>query len=238
MDPGLAEAHASLALGKMFYDRDFQGAENSFRRAIETNPEYVGTRMYYSLLLAALKRFDEAIAEAERCFHLDPLDLTVGSLYGGVFLWARRYEQSIDVLRKLLALEPRFYPAYFFLGQIYSTLGRNDEALTTIKTAASHVKGTFMTSTLGYVYGRIGDKNAALACLEELAMLSKQMYVDPAAAGAIYLGLGDIPNLQRTLEASVEDRNGSCILFGVNPIFDSVRSEPFFQELCRRIGLP
>jgi tetratricopeptide (TPR) repeat protein len=238
LNPELAEAHASLAAVKMFYDWDFDEAEKSFLKATEINPECVGTRAFYSLLLCILKRFDEAIAEAKRYIDLDPLNLLAAMLYGTAFLYARRYQQALDVQKKIVALEPRFHIAHGYLGFVYALLGQNDEAITSIKTAISLARVPLWIAALGHMYGVTGKREEALQCLKELEALSQQMYVDPGLAGMIYLGLGDLTNWQRALEELFNERIGGCILFGVSPLFDSVRSESFFQDLCRRIGLP
>jgi tetratricopeptide (TPR) repeat protein len=238
LNPELAEAHASLATVKMFYDWDFAGAEKSFLNAIKISPECVGTRSFFSVLLCALKRFDEAIAEAKRYFDLDPLNLSAGGLYGAAFLYARRYQQALEVLKKIVVLEPRVHIAHGYLGFVYAVSGQNDEAITCLKTAISLARVPVWIGALGYMYGVTGKQEEASRCLKELETLSQQMYVDPGLTGMIYLGLGDLQNWRRAIEELFNERIGGCILFGVSPLFDSVRSEPFFQNLCRRIGLP
>jgi TolB-like protein/Tfp pilus assembly protein PilF len=238
LDPMRAEAHLSLAAWQMFYDWDFAGAERSFLKAIEINPEHVGLRLYYPYLLCVLKRLDEAVAEAKRCVDLDPLDLIASLMYGQALLYARIYEQALEVFKKLVAMEPRFHLAQGNLSLAYTLLGRHDEAIACIKTAISLAKVPLWFGALGYLEGLTGNKEAALACLQELDSLSKHMYVSPDNRGSIYLGLRDLPNFQRSLEEAFQERSGGCIMLGTMPLFDSVRSEPFFQDICRRVGLP
>jgi len=238
LNPSLAEAHSSLALVQMYYDWDFAGAENSFRKAIKINPEYMGTRMYYSILLSTQKRFDEAIADAKRCFDQDPLNRAAGASYGVNLIYARRFEEAVEVYEKIVALEPRFHLAQGGLAAAYTMLGRNDDAIMRYKTAIALARVPFWISSLGRMYAVTGKRDEALAYLRELATLSRDVYVDALAPARIYLGLGDLANLERSLEQAFNERAGNCIGLGIDPHFDSVRPEPFFQDLCRRIGLP
>ena len=128
----------------------------------------------------------------------------------------------------------------------------SDETLRQLKDAEARYRGIFENAIEGIYQstpdGRFVSVNAAMArmygydspqdMLDSITDISKQMYVEPMAAGSIHFGLGDLSQFQRALEESFEERIGGCILLGVSPLFDSVRSEPFFQNLCRKIGLP
>ncbi|MBI9070518.1 MAG: hypothetical protein JEY94_02910 [Melioribacteraceae bacterium] len=55
LDIDLAEAHLAMAINKMFYEWDWQGAEKEYKKTIELNPDYAQAYEYYSYLLNALK---------------------------------------------------------------------------------------------------------------------------------------------------------------------------------------
>ena len=76
------------------------------------------------------------------------------------------------------------------------------------------------------------------ACLRDLEALSQRMYVSPLDRGLIYLGLGDLERVRSALTEAFDEKHGGCVFLGVAPFWDSVRSEPFFQDVYRKIGLP
>ncbi len=108
IDDTLAEAHTSLAHGKLFCDWDWSGAEREFERAIELNPSYADAHYFYGLALTMTGRFEEAIVEAKRALELDPLSLSSNWLLGFTFFMARQYDQAIAQQRETLELDPNF----------------------------------------------------------------------------------------------------------------------------------
>jgi len=73
IDDTLAQAHAALAFTHEVFYWDFSAAEKEYRRAIELDPKYPTAHHWYSLYLSGLGRYEQAIAEAERAYELDPL---------------------------------------------------------------------------------------------------------------------------------------------------------------------
>src|SRR5205085_8216712 len=92
LDDPLSEAHASLALCAFYYDWDWAAAEREFRRALELRQENTSARAYYSLLLAFLSRFEEAMAEARRAWESDPLSPSIGIMFAIVLWLAGKYD--------------------------------------------------------------------------------------------------------------------------------------------------
>ncbi len=95
LDDGLAEAHAALGLILLLYDYDFAGAERESKRAIELNPNYATAHHFYSRLLSAQGRHEEAFAEIRRALEIDPLALPINWFYGHALFHARKYDESI-----------------------------------------------------------------------------------------------------------------------------------------------
>src|SRR3989442_6407393 len=116
IDDGLAEAHIAMARVLLHYDLDWAGAEREFKRALELNPKYTEGHHLYSHYLMDLARFHEALAEAERAFELDPLDLLINVHVGWAYLYARRYDRAIEQLKKTNAMDPNLPASHLFLG--------------------------------------------------------------------------------------------------------------------------
>ena len=124
IDDGLAEAHSTLAFSKLVYDWSPQAAEDAFNRSIELNPKYATARQWHAYTLAAMKRFDEAIAELELAHRLDPLSTVIHNDMAEICYWAGQYERTIRLCRKALEMDAEFVPAHFVLGFAYEATGR------------------------------------------------------------------------------------------------------------------
>ena len=108
LDPGLAEAHTSLALITENFDYDWETAEKEYRRAIELNPNYATAHHWYAEYLSLQGRFSEALAESERARELDPLSLIIAADRGVILFYARQYDASIAQFRAVKEMEPGF----------------------------------------------------------------------------------------------------------------------------------
>jgi len=241
IDETLAEIHASLGVIKTRYDRDFVGAEREYKRAIQLKPNYALAHSGYSLYLSAMGRHREAIAEAKRAQELEPLSGTNGDVLGYIFWQARQYDQSIEELPKTLEMEPNFALAHCDLGITYVLKGNYEEAIAEISKAVTLSGGEpIYISTLGYAYAVAGQRDEAEKRLAQLEELSKRRYVGPAQIALVYIGLGEKDQAFEWLEKAYEDRSITNENFAlkVDPQFDTLRSDPRFTDLLRRIGFP
>jgi tetratricopeptide (TPR) repeat protein len=237
LDDTLAESHASLAFVKRYYDWDFPGAEREFKRAIELNPNYATAHYWYSNHLDAMGRLDEAIAEAKRAQDADPLSLIATTSVGQAFYFARRYDQAIEQFQKAFEMDPNFPAAHWLVAMAYEQVGRHEEAIAEGRKAVSLSGGAGALSALGHAYAVSGQRADALKVLVELKDLSKRRYVATFDVALIYIGLGDKAQTLEWLQAAYEDRPLRFVWIKVDPRFDSLRAEPRFQDLLRRMGL-
>ncbi len=90
IDESLAEPHASLVFIRMWFDRDWVGAETDGKRALELNPNSGFAHIAYAHLLSDLGRHEEAVAQAARARELDPVSLIINAIEGSVLYYARR----------------------------------------------------------------------------------------------------------------------------------------------------
>jgi len=119
LDDTLVEAHATMLQIKAEYDWDWSGVEKEYRRAVELNPNYPTTHLYYSIYLIKTGRHEEAVAEIKRAQELDPFSFIINAVVGRVFFFARRYDEAIEACYKTLELDPNFFVAHLFLGRAY-----------------------------------------------------------------------------------------------------------------------
>ena len=237
LDENLAEAHASFAMIESQYDWDWAAAEKSFRRALELNPSYAIGHRYYSFYLAQLARFEQAIAEAAEAYRLDPLPPIMGTNLGWTYYLARRPDQAIAQFRKTLAVDASAAVTHYSLGLTYEQKGMFEQAIAEFRTAQAIDKDCCL-NYLGHVYAVSGKREQASRTLEKLLELSRQRHIDPCAIAAIYVGLGELDKAFEWLERAYKARSEWLLLLKVEPVYDPLRSDPRYQGLLRRIGLP
>jgi tetratricopeptide (TPR) repeat protein len=240
IDESLAEAHNSLAYARLYYDWDWNGAEREFQRALELNPNYAIAHHWYHEYLAAMGRFEESQAQILRAQELDPLSLMISADVGWGLYFARRYDEALEQLRKTLELEANFIMAHFILGLTYLQKGRLVQSAAELQKAIALSGDNPLTLALGvqgYVSAVSGRKDGAHRILKKLKTLSRQRYVSSYSLAIVYTGLGEKDAAFASLRGAYEERHDRLIYLNVEPIFDSIRSDPRFRDLLRPIGL-
>jgi TolB-like protein/DNA-binding winged helix-turn-helix (wHTH) protein len=239
LDPSNASAHNALANVKQGYDWDLAGAEAEYRRALQLNPSDLLTRLWYAEYLTRAGRFEEAITEEGRVVELDPISPLSYSSRAMVFFRSRRYDEAIQSSRKALDLEPTFVNALWWEGLSYAGKGDFPKAIASLTRAVGMNDGPLFRALLGYVYGRAGDRAKALGILGELTMVTRQKrrFVSPMDFAILYSGMGDANLTFQWLEKAYQSRE-TRIHQLPSMEFDSVRSDPRYADLMRRIGLP
>ena len=241
IDDTLAEAHTSLARAMTTYDWDWRGAEREFQRAIELNPNYAIAHQWYCGYLEAMGRTPEAIAEGKRALELDPLSPIITFEMGLGFYYARDYDKAIEYYQKTLELDPDFPPAHGQLPAAYEQKRMYDQAITGFQ-KGTNLKGSrewyFSLSGLAHVYAVTGNKGEAQKLLSEMKDLSVRQYVPADRIALIYAGLGDKDEAFAWLEKAYDERSFNMTWLKVEPRWDSLRYDPRFADLVRRLGLP
>ena len=239
IDDTLPEAHSSLATVNWWYDWDWLAAERELRRAIELNPNYASGHEQYGRYLVSMGRFDEGIEENKRGVQLDPLSLRANANLGQSLYFSRRYAQAIEQLRKAIDMDPNFWVAHSDLGLAYEQKGQFPEAIAELQKAVL-LEGAIPapTALLGRAYAVSGKRAEAQKVLDELKERSKRSYVPPYNIAIIYTGLGEKDQALAWLEKAYAERSFYLTLLKVDPDLDSLRSDPRFQDLARRVGLP
>jgi serine/threonine-protein kinase len=242
LDDTLAEAHTSLAAVLSRYDWDWPSAQKEFKRALELNPRYAEAHEWYAAwYLVPMGRLQEAIAEEERARELDPVSLIINFELGIVLYYAREYDQAIEQFRKTLELNPNFRQAQTNLAAAYGQKGMYEQAVAALQKSLTLQGGTEWPPTragLGYVYGVSGRKDEARKVLNEMKQLARQKYVSAYDVALIYVGLDEKDLAFTWLEKAYEERSFLLSNIKAEPRMDSLHSDPRFQAMLRRIGLP
>jgi TolB-like protein/DNA-binding winged helix-turn-helix (wHTH) protein/Tfp pilus assembly protein PilF len=236
LDGDLAEAHELLGSIHFQYDWDWEGTEAEFKRAIELNANLPSSYDRYAFYLQAMGRHQEALAAVHRAVELDPLSAWYICEEGRILYRARQYEKAVTRYQRALELDPGYVPALDRIADAYEQMGKYDEALAY---AQKYLQATG-DSRLGLalrarMYARMGRRREAVEALR-IFEKTRAPGGDYELAG-IYSALGDRDRAITELEKGVETRSMMPFVF-VDPQLDSLRSDPRFQQLLRRAGLP
>jgi serine/threonine protein kinase/tetratricopeptide (TPR) repeat protein len=236
LDESLAEAHASLAWSLFIYDWDFTAAEREFKRAIELAPGYATSHQWYAFLLIARGQIEEALIEAHMSQELDPGSVSIRRGLGGVYAYARRYEQARYHTERAIAMNPLAEESYRLLGMALFRQGKVEEAERVLReSAALPGAGPYADATLGYVLAQRHKLDEANAICGKLEAAAKVGYVSPVSFGTLSLGMGHWDAALDWIQKSIDERRGWFVYARVNPMFDPLRNHPRFIEMQKRL---
>ncbi len=238
LDPELAEPHVALGLVNVVYEWNWAGAEKEYRRAIELNPNYATGHQWYGEYLAAMGRDKESQSEMQRALELDPLSLIGNSAAGLSFYFGHHYDESIARIGKSLELDKDFWPAHWFLGWSLLAEHHNKDAIGHMEQARI-VSGnnTRALAELAHAQAMAGNRAEAQRMLEQLKAQSNRSYVSPFGLALIASALGMDNEAFSWLDRAADAHTWDIIYLNRDPKLDSLRDDPRFHALSRRVGL-
>jgi len=240
LDDSSAEAHSSLAFVLFYGALDIGNGEREFQRAIQLNPDDENAHHWYATSLMVLGRYREALAEIERARELDPASTSILADKGYVLFYGGQPDQAIALLKQVEAAEPAFQSAHIYLAAIY--LSQND--------APNYLRESRKAAELS-------RNRAALAIWEAArkgfaargpggmleSMLEAQKSLLKEGRGSHYNAAKTCVLMGRRQEAldqlqfAIENREMDILALGIDPAFASLRTEPRFQELQKKLKL-
>jgi TolB-like protein/Flp pilus assembly protein TadD len=238
LDKHSAEAHTSLAYSHLHYSWEWESAEHEFKQAIAISPNYANAHHWYSHLLAAVGRVDEALAESRKLIELDPFDLINNVHLSWHHYMAREFPAALNEAQRTLAMEKRFHWGYFFAGLALDAVGEHGDAVKHLRTSLElSGQSTVMLSALGHAHARANQPDESRKVLRQLEALSQTRYISSYEIGLIHLALGDEGRALDLLDAAVEERSG-WLPYLLNDVrLDPLRATARFASLIARVGL-
>ena len=242
LDDTLGEAHLALGAVKLYYHWDWPAAQREFGRALELNPRQAYVHRIYGVgYLRVMGRLEEALAENQRAQALEPFSPLMNQGVGRAYYWLRRYDEAIAQLLKTLEMDPNLSFSQRFLADAYEQSGRYQEAIAAQQKALTSEGNAELAATMGQIYATAGYHQAIRVVSEkmlgQLHARAKQKYVAPTSFAVLYIRLGDKDQAFAWLDKAVEERDGALLHLKVDPSCDSLRSDPRYASLLRRIGL-
>jgi len=244
LDPTLARPHAGLGFDKMAYYWDFAGSEAEFRKAFELDPSDATAHQWFAEVLAYMGgRASESIDEANRAHQLDPLSPIIMFAQSEAYTSDRQFNKAIEVLKKCIADNPSFGRAHMGLGDAYWGLKQYPQAIEEYETSAKlgHLDLMSGFGTAAATAFHSGGWPAAVhTAIESLKTRhnAKAGFVYAYQIAKLYADLGDKEHAFEWLNTAYQDHDIKLIGLRTDFEFDSLRSDPRYAELVRKIGFP
>ncbi len=236
LDDSLGEAHAALALVKLYYEWDWAGAEREFKIALQLNPGYSAAHVWYGWMLMLSGRFGEDIAQFSEAAKLDPASPFVQVSIGTAYYFARQLDAALTHFDNAAVIDPTFYFVHWGRGWIHQARREYDAAITEFDKASEG--GPAARARLGCAYAARGSRDEAGKIIAELADESTGTFVSGYDIATIYSTLGDKPAAWDALHKAVDQRAEFITWLKVDPAMDSLRDEPEYQELLATVRFP
>jgi TolB-like protein/Tfp pilus assembly protein PilF len=235
LDDSLAEAHASSGLLDTFECR-LERAITDFERAIQLKPNYATAHHWLMFGRLSLGHLDQAIEEGKRALKLDPLSPIINADFAWTYFCARRFDEAERQARKTLEIDPQFFLAHYYLGQVLQFKGHLSEAIAEFQKAVDLNGDPDSLGMLGQAYARNGQKDEAQKILLRLNEEAKSRYVTPYATALVYLGLGEKERALDELERAYQRGDTNYLyVVRVDPMLDDLRGHPRFDALVQKI---
>jgi serine/threonine protein kinase/Tfp pilus assembly protein PilF len=240
LDPNLAEGYVPLAIVESQYEWNWKAAEDDFRRAINLNPSNDRAHGHYAILLMVTGRTDEALAEGRRILEISPLGYMATGEMPFLLYLARRYDDAIAGFQKALEIYPDAVETLEGLADAYAAAGRDAQAFAAYQQWAR---------VAGYSQPVIDDLARAYSSGGMPAYWRKRLEMEKIEqeetgdvfsyrTASLHARLHHTDEAISWLERAYAEHSNRLIYLRVDPMFDSLHTDPRFQNLLRRVGLP
>ena len=238
LDDALPEAHTSAGVVRDFYDWDFAGAQREFKQAIEINPNSSTAHELYGKVLPDMRGgFDEAFVEVKHALDLDPFSVSISETLGELLFYSRQYDLAIAQWQKTLELEPNYGLAKNWIARAYEAQGRYDQSIDTmINSYAARGMPETKVAELKGIYLKSGWKGFWRSQNAFFEHNSRPGYQEPYRMAWNYIRAGDKQQALEWLNRAYQIRSAWIPSIRYDPLLDSLRSDPRFTELVRRVG--
>jgi DNA-binding winged helix-turn-helix (wHTH) protein/TolB-like protein/thioredoxin-like negative regulator of GroEL len=237
LEPGLAEAHATLGLVVQNLDWDWKMVESHYREAIRLAPSYSTAHHWYAEFLSIVGRYDESHREFERAREIDPISPAIAIDEAQLYFFERQYGRALEILEKVLRDDPSFALARERMARVYMAQGKENEAWREVESLpeCADPKSECRLTWTAWLPSR--DPQAARTALAELESRARARGNAPAALVVGYARQGDPTRALDWLERMVGGHEVWLITLKVNPVFDPIRGEPRTRTVLHTLHL-
>jgi serine/threonine protein kinase/Flp pilus assembly protein TadD len=236
IDPDLSEAHASRGFSLIFFDWKFREAESALRYAVHLNSGDAPAHQWLGFALGLTGRLEEARGAMRIAQQLDPFSASINTTAVFPVYWAHLFDEAIEGFRAAVELHPGYWMAHYYMGLTYAHKGEFGQAILALRHAAEIGDSIWRYAGLGYVYAQAGQSKQARSVLRKLDELGRHQYVSLIYSAAVYAGLGETDQAVEWLKRAAEQGDWMIAWFHVDPIWDTIRSDPRLQRIRVDLG--
>lgn len=238
LDPDLAEGHASLADILFHFERNWQGADCEYRRAIQCDPGYATGYRWYANLLAAKGLHEAAHIAILHSLEIDPVSPITLVRAGAISHLARRFDEAIEHYKNALDLDPHFIWTHMYLAQALEQMSRFKEAIREFEIATRLTGGSNCALAMeAHAYAIAGDKVTARQILNLVKSSTNSRCMPSYDIAAAHAALGESRQMSVWLNRACNERNMKIFTLIQDPRFDRLRQRPEFKEVVDHVGL-
>jgi adenylate cyclase len=238
LDDRLPEAHVVAGYVRMFCDWSWTAAEREFQRALTLNPACAEGHHMRAHYLEMMGKFDLALSEIDRAMELEPVAPSLHSCAAQILYNARRYDPAIRQAYATLEMAPTFHGLYGWIGAAYLKNGLLDSGLAALTEGLAHLpQDPRLQALFGTACALSGDTEGANRVLARLHAMSKEKYVDSYYTTWLHEAMGNRRDACESLERAYDERSNWLPWLAVDPLLDSLRSDPGCAGLLRKMGL-
>jgi serine/threonine-protein kinase len=245
LDSMVPEAYAALAQARLRLDWDWEGAERSFVRALDLNPNLADAHWDYGYMLSHLRRWDEALSEMRTAVSLAPLNQDYLYELGVALAESGAFDEGLQVLDTARSKYPDFIWAPIYRAYAYAAEGRWAEAVAQYETGLGVLEREeqpiqpALFALAGQAYAKAGNRDRAESILRELegrfGSQEADDYVPPDYVGVLCIALGEHDLGMEWVQRAYEDREPGLLFLTTPWLYADVESHPVYQEILRSV---
>ena len=238
LDDSIAEAHLSLGVCLMNFDWNFNGAEVSFKKSIELNPNYAQAHSVYGTMLLRLGRISDAIIKFDHARTLDPLSPTINTWMAESLANLGELESAIRIHNETIKFAPDYSLAHYHLILTYSRAGRMQDAADAVETAfelSDDMSLIRSASTIIKAYsGKVDEARVEIGSLIDKR---SRTYVSASNIASGFAALKDSDEVFKWLNIAVDERDSNLTWLNNDFEFEYLRDDPRFRSILRKVHL-
>jgi len=239
LDDALGTAHWAFAWATWLNDWDLDACEAEMLRALELNASDEHAHVAFSIFLMATSGDQaRAVSEMDLALRVAPLSEYVNACLAWIYLFADDYEKAVEQARRTLELFPGSPLAYAGLGLAELCRSRFAPAIEIFEKAAAVAQDALSMAYLAAAHARAGNLDVATSLLENLQSRSERETVTPRCFVIVYAAIGERGRAFNWLDRAYDAHDPSLFFLRVMPLYDSLRSDPRFDQMLRRLGIP
>jgi DNA-binding winged helix-turn-helix (wHTH) protein/tetratricopeptide (TPR) repeat protein len=237
LDETNSYAHTLLCRIKVVYDWDFEAGERECLRAIELDPNGSDAHSEWAHFLKVLGRDEEALAEIDTAIKLAPTSFNKRTR-GVILYYARRYDEAIAQLQQVAETDPNFAMASKWIVRSYEMKNEYARAFEWYLRQVEQ-DGATPEEIVGLKenYNKNGWNGVLRRMIDTNKPEERNIDFTFTETAIMYCELGENDKAFESFNEAFERRELFLTHIKREPRLDSLRADPRFEELVKRIGL-